>query len=227
MRKTIGPSRRLTIKIAAIAVTLTVVGLAGNGQTSAATATVNVGDFWFCNSTFSGSVCPTSIKTGDTVTWNWVGSASHTTTACSDGTFTTCGAAQGWDSGSMSTGTFSHTFNSAGTFFYHCQIHPAAMRGRIDVLQDTDGDGWSDVAEGIIGTDPLRRCGVNAWPPDINSDGHVDVIGDISTVANFFGQSVSTAPKRYDIAPDPPDGLIDVIGDISRLAGLFAQSCTP
>ncbi len=87
MRKTIGPSRRLTVKIAVIAVTLTVVGLAGNGQTSAATATVNVGDFWFCNSTFSGSVCPTSIKTGDTVTWNWVGSASHTTTACSDGTF--------------------------------------------------------------------------------------------------------------------------------------------
>src|SRR5438094_4839191 len=217
MRKTIGPSRRLTVKIAAIAVTLTVVGLAGNGQTSAATATVNVGDFWFCNSTFSGSVCPTSIKTGDTVTWNWVGSASHTTTACSDGTFTTCGAAQGWDSGSMSTGTFSHTFNSAGTFFYHCQIHPAAMRGRIDVLQDTDGDGWSDVAEGIIGTDPLRRCGVNAWPPDINSDGHVD-ISDISLVGASCGKAVPPAPARHNVAPDPPAGFAD-ISDIVRIGG--------
>src|SRR5947209_8781748 len=134
MRKTIGPSRRLTVKIAAIAVTLTVVGLAGNGQTSAATATVNVGDFWFCNSTFSGSVCPTSIKTGDTVTWNWVGSASHTTTACSDGTFTTCGAAQGWDSGSMSTGTFSHTFNSAGPAAGSPSMPTAAARHHSSVV---------------------------------------------------------------------------------------------
>jgi hypothetical protein len=36
---------------------------------SAATTTVNIGDFWFCNSSFSNSVCPTRINPGDTVTY--------------------------------------------------------------------------------------------------------------------------------------------------------------
>src|SRR4029453_720416 len=184
------------------------------------------GDFWFCDSSFSNSVCPTRINPGDTVTWQWVGNAPHTTTACSDGTFTTCGAAQGWDSPVMTSGTFSRTFNNTGSFYYRCQIH-TSMHGRIDVIQDTDGDGWSDAAEAIIGTDPSRKCGPNAWPPDINSDGHVDIIRDISPVAGEFGKNVPQAPARYDIAPDPPNGLIDVIGDISRLAGLFGQSCMP
>jgi hypothetical protein len=72
----------------------------------------------------------------------------------------------------------------------------------------------------------LSACGINAWPPDINDDGHVDVIGDISRVAGEFGQSVPPAPARYDIAPDPPDQYIDVINDIVRLTGLFGQSCS-
>jgi hypothetical protein len=91
---------------------------------------------------------------------------------------------------------------------------------------DDDNDTWSDAAEGIIGTSPLLKCGINAWPADINNDSFVDVIGDISNVAGEFGKSVPPAPSRYDIAPDPPNGLIDVIGDISRLAGLFGQSCS-
>src|SRR6266516_930817 len=69
----------LTAKLAVIAIALGVISHADSGETTAATVTVNVGDLWFCNSSFSGSVCPTSIRTGDTVTWNWVGSASHST----------------------------------------------------------------------------------------------------------------------------------------------------
>ena len=92
---------------------------------------------------------------------------------------------------------------------------------------DTDNDGFSDRVEYHVGTSRLLSCGTDAWPPDINNDGHVDIIGDISQVAGQFGNRVPPAPARYDIAPDPPDALIDVIGDISRLAGLFAQSCTP
>src|SRR6266542_964408 len=207
MHKRLVPSLRLTIKLVVAAVALAVAGQAGSGEVSAATTTVNVGDFWFCNSSFSGSVCPTRIATGDTVTWNWVRGAAHSTTACSDGTFSTCGAAQGWDSPIMTSGTFSRTFNNTGTFYYRCQVHPTAMRGRVEVIQDTDGDGWSDAAEAIIGTDPARKCGANAWPPDINNDGLVDVIGDISRVAGEFGKAVGPppgAPARYDIAPDPP-----------------------
>jgi hypothetical protein len=92
---------------------------------------------------------------------------------------------------------------------------------------DNDADGFSDRIEYAVGTSRVLTCGTNAWPADINNDGFVDMIGDISTVAGQFGDSVPPAPARYDIAPDPPDRFIDVIGDISRLAGLFGQSCTP
>jgi len=32
---------------------------------------------------------------------------------------------------------------------------------------DDDIDGWSDVAEGVIGTSRLLKCGTKALPPDI------------------------------------------------------------
>jgi len=96
-----------------------------------------------------------------------------------------------------------------------------------DIDPDDDNDRWSDVAETTIGTNPLLACGPDAWPPDINNNGFVDITGDIVTVANHFGESVPPAAARYDIAPDPPDGFIDVIGDIVRLAGLFGAGCGP
>ena len=220
---------KLTVMAVAL-VTLAVISHADSRDTMAATVTVNVGDFWFCNSSFSGGVCPTSIRTGDTVTWNWVGSAPHTSTACSDGTFNTCGAAQGWDSPIQTTGTFSQTFNSAGTFFYRCEVHPTTMRGRIDVIQDTDGDGWSDGAESTIGTNPAAACGANAWPPDINNSGFADT-GDLGLVTNDFGDAVpGAAPARHDLAPDPPlappNAFIDT-GDIGKITGVFGQACPP
>jgi len=90
---------------------------------------------------------------------------------------------------------------------------------------DSDADGFTDTVEEPVGTDPLMPCGVDSWPPDINNDGFVDVIGDISRVTGVFGQSVPPASARYDIAPDPPDGFIDVIRDISKMAGLFGEAC--
>ena len=109
-------------------------------------------------------------------------------------------------------------------------FHPS-LSGQINLsagawaVYDVDDDGWASGSESVIGTSPLDDCGVDAWPADVNNDTFVDIIADISTVANHFGQSVPPAPARYDIAPDPPDGFIDIIGDISRIAGLFAQGC--
>ena len=55
------------------------------------------------------------VTTGSTVTWTNTGAAPHTVSA-DDGSF---------DSGTLSPGsTFSQTFNTAGTFAYHCNIHP-------------------------------------------------------------------------------------------------------
>ncbi len=110
-------------------VSVSFTGEEARGQT---TVNVEVGDFYFCNSSFSGSVCETNISVGDTVIWQWAGSAPHTVTQC-DASFTTCPASGGFDSGSMTSGTFSHTFSAAGSFEYRCNIHTTAMRGRINV----------------------------------------------------------------------------------------------
>src|SRR5437899_2607751 len=93
------------------------------------------------------------------------------------------------------------------------------------LVMERDCDGFSTTVENPVGTNPFSHCGTNAWPPDTNNDTHVDIIGDISALANWAFQTVPPAPARYDIAPDPPDRAIDVIGDIARMAGLFATSC--
>ena len=92
---------------------------------------------------------------------------------------------------------------------------------------DSDGDGFSDRVEASATTLANDACGPNAWPPDLNNDTFVDVIGDIALVTGNFGKTVPPGPDRNDIAPNPTDGFIDVIGDISRMAGLFGRGCTP
>jgi hypothetical protein len=90
---------------------------------------------------------------------------------------------------------------------------------------DDDNDGFSDVVEISAGTNPLLKCGVDAWPADISNDGFSDT-ADIGALTAVFGQSVPPAPARRNIAPDPPDGFVDT-GDIGRMTGLFGQSCGP
>jgi plastocyanin len=69
---------------------------------------VTIKDFEFTPATVT-------IKVGGTVTWTNNGPSTHTVNA-DDGSF---------DSGSLSQGkTFSHTFQTAGTFSYHCSPHP-------------------------------------------------------------------------------------------------------
>ena len=76
-----------------------------------------------------------SVPVGTTVTWEWK--------PCSDdgyGGYGTCVAHNvTFDDGSsiasstQSAGTFSRTFNAAGTFKYHCTIHGAGMSGQVTV----------------------------------------------------------------------------------------------
>ena len=66
---------------------------------------------------------PVAIAVGGTVTWTNRDVIAHTSTA--DG-----GA---WNSGTIAAGgTFSRTFTSAGSFPYHCAIHPG-MIGTVTV----------------------------------------------------------------------------------------------
>src|SRR5712692_8150167 len=109
------------------------------GGARAATINIDVGDFYFCSPANSGGVCDTAVNVGDTVTWLWVGSATHTVTEC-DAAFSTCPPAGGFDSGRQANGaTFSHVFNTAGTVAYRCNVHTTLMRGRVVVSAQSTG----------------------------------------------------------------------------------------
>jgi plastocyanin len=65
-----------------------------------------------------------TIAKGTRVRWTNAGSVNHTTTS-NKGV---------WDSGVLAPGaTFGRVFRRAGTFKYHCTIHPTLMHGKIVV----------------------------------------------------------------------------------------------
>ena len=74
------------------------------------------------NSLF-GTVQPIVVRSGTIVTWQNKDNTQHTATSDSGI----------WDSGILSPGqSYSVTFNSTGTYPYHCNIHP--MTGTIQVV---------------------------------------------------------------------------------------------
>jgi plastocyanin len=127
---------RWTISLAALGIAVLGVAafsIASGGSARAATTQVNVGNYYFCSQAFDGSVCETDITAGDTITWS-VAAGTHHVVQCSDSNFTACPPGGGFDGGNFNTGqTFSHTFATAGTFFYHCAIHPSEMMGKVVV----------------------------------------------------------------------------------------------
>jgi len=77
------------------------------------------------NGSYSFSPAMLTIKVGTTVIWKDVSSAAHTVTSDDGTTF---------DSGTVpGGGTFRFTFKAAGSFSYHCNIHPY-MRATIVVV---------------------------------------------------------------------------------------------
>jgi plastocyanin len=89
----------------------------------AANQWVTVGDFFFD----PGSI---TINVGDTVTWqNNATSTPHTATS------TSAPSGGAFDSGTISAGggMYTHTFTIAGTYNYHCTLHPTLMSGTITV----------------------------------------------------------------------------------------------
>jgi len=108
-----------------------------SGPAAADTVTVDVGDIWFCDPSYSkGVVCDTTINVGDTVSWDFAPSKlPHTVTECG----ASCDSPTAkplFDSGVLgggSGGTFEYTFDQPGTYLYYCLIHPFSQRGRIIV----------------------------------------------------------------------------------------------
>lgn len=74
-----------------------------------------------------------NVQAGTTVTWMNGDRDSHTTTS----------DAPGWNSGTISPSReFSFTFQTAGTYRYHCSFHPG-MVGTV-VVADRTSDGSGD-----------------------------------------------------------------------------------
>jgi plastocyanin len=76
-----------------------------------------------------------NVSVGTAVTWQWKDCPSD-----GYGGYATCVAHNiTFDDGSniasatQSSGTFSRTFNTAGTYMYHCAIHGSAMSGQVTV----------------------------------------------------------------------------------------------
>jgi plastocyanin len=82
----------------------------------ASSVTIPVG----ASSLGSGAYTPgeLTVAAGTTVTWTNTDSISHTSTS----------NVSGFDSGTLApNGRFSFTFQAAGTFPYHCSIHPGMV----------------------------------------------------------------------------------------------------
>jgi plastocyanin len=71
-----------------------------------------------------------TVSPGEAVIWNF--HAFHTSTS------DTATGPEVWDSGFLSSGTFSHTFQTPGTYPYYCQVHSfpggTTMNGVVQVL---------------------------------------------------------------------------------------------
>ncbi len=104
----------------------------------------------YCDGVPSGCANPlaSTIAAGTTVHWiasdpGGTGSSGttdhHSVTQCTDATFTTCIGSGGFDSGiknpsAFGTELFQFTFSVPDTYYYHCEIHPADMRGVMTVV---------------------------------------------------------------------------------------------
>lgn len=132
------------------------VALPSGGSASAQLAlNVSVGDLWFCDASFQGGVCETTISAGDTISWDFSAAAlPHTTTACG----ADCDSptdTPGWDSGIINDGSsFQYTFDEPGTYLYRCNVHPTIMRGQIVVEAAAEPEPTEPADEPQDGAEP-------------------------------------------------------------------------
>jgi plastocyanin len=125
---------RLLMALGAALLVLTATFTFATGTVSGQeTVTVDVGDTYFCDPSFQGGTCTTTVSAGDTVVWDFApGTLPHSSTECG-GNCASPGTPL-WDSGIVADGTFQRTFDQAGTFAYYCQVHgAAAMQGQVVV----------------------------------------------------------------------------------------------
>ncbi|MCH8993767.1 MAG: hypothetical protein IH959_02230 [Chloroflexi bacterium] len=193
--------------IARIALFLGIIGalvaLPTGGSASAQLAlNVSVGDLWFCDASFQGGVCETTISVGDTISWDFSDAVlPHTTTACGDDCDSPTDS-PGWDSGIINDGSsFEYEFDEPGTYLYRCNVHPLIMRGQIVVEAaaqpeptepaDEPGDGDTPDVEEVTGV-PATGQG----PGTTSSSGWLLVAGLAAVAGVGLGATAHGIARR-------------------------------
>ncbi len=91
------------------------------------TIAVSVGDFFFKSGrNLTQNAAVDTLAVGGTVTWTWVGGASHSVQSIGAPTFTS-------STPPKTSGTYSMLFNTVGTYQYNCGIHLNGMTGTVVV----------------------------------------------------------------------------------------------
>jgi plastocyanin len=167
------------LRMAAVVVTIAPLLAFCPAAASGATVTVTVGDGGF---RFSPS--SVTIQRGDTVQWSW-SSSGHSSTSG------TPGSPSGlWDSGILNQGaTFSHTFNSAGSFPYYCTPHGqcCGMVGMVTVSNPTPTPTPTPAPTPAVTTNPATS--VASFSATLN--GSLNPHGSTTTVDFQYGPTTS------------------------------------
>lgn len=82
---------------------------------------------------------------------------------------------------------------------------------------DIDGDGYSNEDELAVTGDPLVYCDI--MRADVDGDRSVSIL-DLTSVAQYFTQSIPPAPERHN---QDADSLISIL-DLTRMAQVFIQN---
>ena len=104
--------------------TATASGLPGTPQVTFTTTTQLTASITIADNSFSPSTVTVPLHT--TVTWSWTGVNTHNVTF-------TAAAGVPADIGNRTSGSVGRTFDTAGTFNFHCTIHPTLMTGSVTV----------------------------------------------------------------------------------------------
>lgn len=171
------------------------------------TCVVEIGDIWFCNVAYSVEACPTSVRAGDTVRWEYAntGLFFHTTTECGSDCDSPTDSPL-WDSGRLLPGeSYAYTFNAPGTYLYYCTIHPSTQRGTIRVLEAAT----TPTATPTPGPPQTPTPPPSASTGDVNCNSSVDSI-DAALVLQLVAGLVSSLPCEEN-ADTNGDGTINSI----------------
>ncbi len=171
--------------------------VAGAGRASrdadAAGATVAVANFSFTDG--GSGTSTTTIQAGDTVTWTWGATSGvpHSTTSDS----VPAGAAT-WDSGT-SASPFSFgptTFTVAGTYTYHCSVHPGTMTGTIVVQA-------AATATAMATNTPMAATSTPVAATSTPRSATSTPVGDATMPAATSTSVAAASPSPALIAPAP------------------------